>query len=51
MTSTGPIRINPSEWNSFFRYGRAPRRPAPTQLLTLAGQGLIDDDGDAPARG
>jgi enamine deaminase RidA (YjgF/YER057c/UK114 family) len=38
-------RINPTSWNAGFRYDQAQLRPAPTQLLTVAGQGSIDADG------
>ena len=39
-------RINPSTWNSGFRYDQAQLRPFPTQLLTLAGQGPVSADGE-----
>ncbi|GLZ47002.1 hypothetical protein Acsp06_31870 [Actinomycetospora sp. NBRC 106375] len=42
---TGPYRINPTSWNAGFRYDQAQLRPAPVQLLTVAGQGSIDADG------
>ena len=48
MTNTelsAPIRINPTTWNLGFHYDQAQLRPAPTQLLTVAGQGPIDADG------
>ena len=40
-----PHRINPTSWNTGFRYDQAQLRPAPTQLLTVAGQGSLDADG------
>jgi enamine deaminase RidA (YjgF/YER057c/UK114 family) len=40
-----PQRINPTSWNAALRYDQAQLRPAPTQLLTVAGQGSIDVDG------
>ncbi|WP_433782254.1 RidA family protein [Actinomycetospora sp. CA-101289] len=40
-----PYRINPTSWNSGFRYDQAQLRPAPTQLLTVAGQGSLDAEG------
>ncbi|MDQ1635270.1 MAG: hypothetical protein QOJ32_2079 [Frankiaceae bacterium] len=39
-------RINPSTWNSGFRYDQAQLRPMPKQLLTLAGQGPVSVDGE-----
>ncbi len=38
-------RINPTTWNAPFRYDQAQLRPAPQQLLTVAGQGSVDADG------
>ena len=38
-------RINPTAWNLRFRYDQAQLRPAPVQVLTVAGQGSIDADG------
>jgi len=48
MTNTelsAPVRINPTTWNLGFHYDQAQVRPAPTQLLTVAGQGPVDADG------
>lgn len=46
-TEAGPtVRINPTTWNLGFHYDQAQLRPAPTQLLTVAGQGSIDADGN-----
>ncbi|MHC1561290.1 RidA family protein [Actinomycetospora sp. C-140] len=42
---TGTYRINPTSWNAGFRYDQAQLRPAPVQLLTVAGQGSLDADG------
>jgi enamine deaminase RidA (YjgF/YER057c/UK114 family) len=48
--------INPSTWSAGLRYDQAQLRPAPQQLLTLAGQGAIAPDGavlhpdDVPAQ-
>jgi len=38
-------RINSTSWNAGFRYDQAQLRPAPEQILTVAGQGSIDVDG------
>ena len=43
--------INPTAWNAGFRYDQAQLRPAPQQLLTVAGQGSIDADGALLHRG
>ena len=48
MTNTdlsAPVRINPTTGNLGFHYDQAQLRPAPRQLLTVAGQGSIDADG------
>ena len=48
MTNTevgATIRLNPTTWNLGFHYDQAQLRPAPAQLLTVAGQGSIDADG------
>lgn len=47
MTSqlTAIQRINPTSWNATFRYDQAQLRPAPAQLLNVAGQGSVDGDG------
>lgn len=51
MTSTSlapdstVVRINPAEWSAAFGYDQAQLRPAPSQFLTVAGQGAIDDHG------
>lgn len=49
MTNTEvsePIRLNPGIWNTAFRYDQAQLRPAPRQLLNVAGQGSIAVDGE-----
>ncbi|GAA3696574.1 RidA family protein [Gordonia hankookensis] len=38
-------RINPSTWNAPFRFDHAQLRPAPREVLTIAGQASVDDDG------
>jgi hypothetical protein len=39
------VRINPSTWSSAFRFDQAQLRSTPRQILTLAGQGPVDGDG------
>lgn len=49
MTNTelaGTIRLNPTTWNEGFRFDQAQLRPAPSRLLTVAGQGSITADGE-----
>ena len=38
-------RINPSPWSAAFGFDQAQLRPAPTRLLTAAGQGPVDETG------
>ncbi|MGK2317070.1 RidA family protein [Gordonia rhizosphera] len=47
MNTTTPTtrRINPSNWNTPLRFDQAQLRPAPSEIMTLAGQASIDDDG------
>lgn len=46
MTPTDAVeRLNPSSWNLALGYDQAQLRPAPSRLLTLAGQGAILADG------
>ncbi|MHA3704190.1 RidA family protein [Jatrophihabitans sp. YIM 134969] len=46
MTHTDATeRLNPSSWNLALGYDQAQVRPAPSRLLTLAGQGAILADG------
>lgn len=42
---SGTTRINPSSWNLTLGFDQAQLRPAPTRLLTCAGQGSVDRDG------
>lgn len=49
MTNTelrATISLNPTTWNAGFRFDQAQLRPAPVQLLTVAGQGSITVDGE-----
>jgi len=48
MTTThpGPTRINPTTWNEPFGFDQAQLRPAPRSILTLAGQGPVDSNGE-----
>lgn len=39
------VRINPTTWNAPFRFDHAQLRPAPSQVLTIAGQASVADDG------
>ncbi|MET0863913.1 MAG: Rid family hydrolase [Nakamurella sp.] len=43
--TTGPERINPSSWNATLGFDQAQLRPSPAQVLTVAGQGPVDEDG------
>ncbi|AZG48507.1 RidA family protein [Gordonia insulae] len=47
MTTPTPttIRINPTSWNAGFRFDHAQLRPAPREVLTVAGQASVADDG------
>jgi enamine deaminase RidA (YjgF/YER057c/UK114 family) len=45
MTNATVDRINPAPWSTAFGYDQGQLRPAPTRLLTLAGQGPLDDAG------
>jgi len=48
VTTTTPNavrRINPTSWNAAFGYDQAQLRPTPAQVLTLAGQGPVDEHG------
>jgi enamine deaminase RidA (YjgF/YER057c/UK114 family) len=38
-------RINPSTWSSNFGFDQGQLRPFPSQLLTIAGQGSVDETG------
>ncbi len=47
MTTTAAVtRLNPTTWNARFGFDQGQLRPAPAQLLTVAGQGPVDDDGE-----
>lgn len=39
------VRINPTTWNEPYGFDQAQLRPAPQQILTLAGQGPVDNEG------
>ncbi|RKS72430.1 enamine deaminase RidA (YjgF/YER057c/UK114 family) [Motilibacter peucedani] len=39
------VHINPTTWNAGFHYDQAQLRPAPSVLLTVAGQGATDRSG------
>jgi enamine deaminase RidA (YjgF/YER057c/UK114 family) len=41
-----PLRINPTRWSSHYCYDQAQLRPAPAVVLTIAGQGSVDEDGE-----
>ncbi|MGY1662047.1 RidA family protein [Geodermatophilus sp. SYSU D00705] len=48
MTTTpaAPVeRINPTPWSAAFGFDQAQLRPAPSRLLTVAGQGPVDETG------
>jgi len=49
MTTTTPAptveRINPTSWSEAFGFDQAQARPAPSRLLTLSGQGPVDETG------
>jgi len=45
MPTTTPVRVNPATWTSAFGYDQGQLRPAPSQWLTVAGQGPVDDRG------
>src|SRR5206468_1339716 len=44
-TGSDPLRINPTRWSSRYCYDQAQLRPAPAVLLTVAGQGPVDENG------
>ncbi|MGY1741911.1 MULTISPECIES: Rid family hydrolase [unclassified Blastococcus] len=47
MTATPALveRINPTTWNAAFGFDQGQLRPAPARLLTVAGQGPVDESG------
>ena len=55
-TADVTTRLNPTTWNAGLRFDQAQLRPAPSRLLTVAGQGSLDRDGgvlhagDVPAQ-
>ena len=40
-----PVRINPTSWNVPLGFDQAQLRSTPERLLTLAGQGPVDESG------
>ena len=44
-TPTPVEHINPTAWSAAFGFDQAQLRPAPAQLLTVSGQGPVDDAG------
>lgn len=46
-TATQPTvqRINPTSWSEAFGFDQAQSRPAPSRLLTVSGQGPVDETG------
>ncbi len=40
------VRINPTTWNEPYGFDQAQLRPAPQRILTLAGQGPVDSEGN-----
>lgn len=45
-TTTAPMeRINPTAWSAAFGFDQAQLRSAPARLLTVSGQGPVDDTG------
>ncbi|MGY1624373.1 RidA family protein [Geodermatophilus sp. SYSU D00965] len=48
MTATpaAPVeRLNPTPWSAAFGFDQGQLRPAPSRLLTVAGQGPVDETG------
>jgi len=46
-TATAAVtRLNPTTWSTRFGFDQGQLRPAPARLLTVAGQGPVDDDGE-----
>jgi enamine deaminase RidA (YjgF/YER057c/UK114 family) len=51
MTTSAPVqagivtRINPTSWNAGFAFDQGQVRDAPARVLTVAGQGPVDKDG------
>jgi enamine deaminase RidA (YjgF/YER057c/UK114 family) len=44
-SAASPARINPTTWNEPFGFDQAQLRRAPEWVLTVAGQGPVDGDG------
>ena len=40
------VRINPTTWNEPYSFDQAQLRSAPQRILTLAGQGPVDSEGN-----
>jgi enamine deaminase RidA (YjgF/YER057c/UK114 family) len=40
------VRINPTTWNEPYGFDQAQLRPAPQRILTVAGQGPVDSEGN-----
>ena len=45
------VAINPTTWNAPFRFDHAQLRPAPSQVLSIAGQASVADDGTVAVNG
>jgi len=51
MTTSAPVhpgtitRINPTSWNAGFAFDQGQLRTAPATILTVAGQGPVDENG------
>ena len=43
--SPGTVPINPTAWSAAFGFDQGQVRTAPTQILTIAGQGPLDAEG------
>lgn len=46
----GPVRINPTSWSAGLGYDQGQLRAFPRQLLTVAGQGSLDEHGRCSTR-
>lgn len=45
-TTAAPVeRINPTAWSAALGFDQAQLRPAPSRLLTVSGQGPVDESG------
>lgn len=45
-STASPARINPTSWNEPYGFDQAQLRRAPEWVLTVAGQGPVDGDGE-----